>query len=178
MYRFRIEYYVKYRNHPQRALFEGVNARNFADAQNKALRVIKRKHPTSAFNVWQITKVKKFGALAPPVSTDITVSGIGALDTAEISEGWNLVSLAKKLKCSDILKLRKQLVNASRILKQSKVDYDNLKKSKGSAKEIEIAFAKLKDATDLYNSLLSILNQLEKMCEPEVIGKPRLAPLA
>ena len=156
--------------------------------------------------------------IAPPLSTDIPV--------AEVSKGWNLISLAKqklddgtskynrliqsrapepeilkqreilkqavktynhsisdtsvaiqniiaqskKLKCVDLPTLKKQVVDALKIVKQLKEEYESLGK-KASQYEIEIAFSKVKDATDLYNTLSSILNKLEAKCKAKLITK-------
>ncbi len=60
MYRFKVEYYCKYKNQPQKALTVNVTATNYTDAQNKAIKIINAKYPGAYYNIWQITKTKKY----------------------------------------------------------------------------------------------------------------------
>ena len=59
MYRFRVEYYLKPVKGPTRATFVGVVSNNFGQAQNKAVKLIKKKYPSGGYNIYNIRKLRK-----------------------------------------------------------------------------------------------------------------------
>ena len=58
MYRFRVKYYLDLAG-LQRALWLGVVANNYGDAERKATRSIRYKYPGAGYNVYSIEKTKK-----------------------------------------------------------------------------------------------------------------------
>ena len=70
MYKFKVEYYVKYKNFPQKSQWLGVTAANFCDAQNQSIKILKKQYPTSYWNIWQITKTIRFVGTDRPVKGD------------------------------------------------------------------------------------------------------------
>jgi len=58
MYRFKVDYYLNFGG-VQRSLWLGVVANNYGDAQDKAVKLIRYKYPSSGYNIYRISKTKK-----------------------------------------------------------------------------------------------------------------------